>query len=278
MLHAHFPIELQRIGYREKGTEYRYAPHRLENYQWYCVLYGTVDMLIDDENHVLNAEESILIPPGALRSPRSRERAPGYLWAHFGNRRLNLDAITRRVLPTPLELQQDLHALVTEVQQPADGNADDLIGALLVKILVGLQRSAASREPATDIHASLVNATYQKEIVGRVETFMRNNLSRPLTRRDLAAVVSLSPAHLARLFRQATNKTLNQRLTELRIDYSKKLLLESTLSITQISLHVGYRSFSHFSSMFKERVGISPSDYRQSGGRTWRKTFADAGD
>ena len=130
MLQPHFPIELQRIGYREKGTEYRYAPHRLENYQWYCVLYGTVDMLIDDEKHVLNAEESILIPPGALRSPRSRERAPGYLWAHFGNRRLNLEAVTRRVLPTPLELQQDLHALVTEVQQPADGNADDLIGAL----------------------------------------------------------------------------------------------------------------------------------------------------
>ena len=59
--------------------------------------------------------------------------------------RLNLDAITNRVLPTPLELQQDLHALVSEVQQPADGNADDLIGALLVKILVGLQRYAAER-------------------------------------------------------------------------------------------------------------------------------------
>jgi len=33
-------------------------------------------------------------------------------------------------------------------------------------------------------------------------------------------------------------------------------------------------SFSHFSSMFKEHLGISPSEYRQSGGRTWRKNFA----
>lgn len=273
MYHSDLPIRLQRIGYREKGTAYRYAPHRHEIYQWYCVLYGTVDMIIEDEHYQLNAEESILIPPGAVRSPRSRERAPGYLWAHFGNHRLELDSLVNRVLPTPLDLQQDLHSLVTEVQRPADSNADDLIGALLVKILVALRRFSDQQEAAKDPRASLVNATYRREIIKRVETFMRNNLNRALSRQDLARVVSLSPAHLARLFRQATHKTLNQRLTELRIDYSRKLLLESTLSITQISFSVGYRSFSHFSSVFKKRVGISPSDYRQSGGRTWRKTF-----
>jgi len=33
MSHADFPIALQRIGYREQGTEYRYGPHRHEIYQ-----------------------------------------------------------------------------------------------------------------------------------------------------------------------------------------------------------------------------------------------------
>ena len=273
MDHLDLPIALQRIGYREKGTAYHYAPHLHEIHQWYCVLYGTVDMLVADRHFELKAEESILIPPGVLRSPRSRERAPGYLWAHFSNRRLDLESITSRVLPTPIELQPDLHALVSEVQRPIDSNADDLISALLVKILIGLQRHLGQLESVEDPHISLVNATYQQAIVKRVETFMRNNLNHPLSRPQLARFVSLSPPHRARIFRQVTRKTLNQRLTELRINYGKKLLLESTLSITQISLSIGYRSFSHFSSLFKEQVGITPSDYRQSGGRTWRMSF-----
>ncbi|MEW6753293.1 MAG: helix-turn-helix domain-containing protein [Candidatus Latescibacterota bacterium] len=270
------PIELQRIGYREQGTGYHYPEHRLEGYQWYCVLYGGVDMVVEGEHHLLGPEESILIPPGARRSPRSADRAPGYLWAHFANRRLGVGGMANRVVATPLELQPDLHALVSEVQHPGDSNADDLISALLVQILIGLQRQVREqarrdREPHPDV--SPVHASYQRQVVERVETFMRNNLSRPLSRLDLAHVANLSGPHLARLFRRVAHKTPGQRLAELRVDYAKRLLLESTLSITQIGLSVGYRSFSHFSSVFRQHVGIRPSDYRQSGGRTWRKSF-----
>jgi transcriptional regulator GlxA family with amidase domain len=68
-----------------------------------------------------------------------------------------------------------------------------------------------------------------------------------------------------------TGQTLIERLTELRVNYAKELLLQSTLSITEISLQVGYSSFSHFSKVFKTAVDVSPSDYRRSQGRTWRK-------
>jgi AraC-like DNA-binding protein len=273
MPHSDLPITLQRVGYREKGTRYHYAAHQLDMFQWYCVLYGSVDMIIELEHHVLRAEESILIPPGATRSPRSLGSAPGYLWAHFSTTRLDLSSVTGRILPTPMELQQSLRDLVSEIQHPADANADDLIGILLTRILISLRRGVAGHRGDGASRTPSVNATYQHEIVERVESYIRNNLNQPLTRAHLASVVSLSPAHLARVYRQVRQKTLNQALTEIRVDYSKKLLLESTLSITQVSLSVGYRSFSHFSSMFREHVGVTPSDYRQSGGRTWRKSF-----
>jgi AraC-like DNA-binding protein len=272
MANADLPIVLHRIGYREQGTAYHYGPHRHDVHQWYCVLYGTVEMMVDDREFVLAPEESILIPPGAIRSPRSRDRAPGYLWAHFTNQRLTLGAITNCVLATPPELQQDVLDLVSEVQQPADADADDLVGALLVKLLVGLRRSV-TRASASAPALSVVNAVHHRELVRQVDSFMRNNLTRALSRRQVADAVHLSPAHLARVYRQATGRTLVERLTELRIEYGKHLLLESTLSVTQVGLSVGYRSFSHFSSVFKALVGIPPSDYRLSGGRTWRRTL-----
>jgi len=63
--------------------------------------------------------------------------------------------------------------------------------------------------------------------------------------------------------------TIVQRLTALRITSAKSLLLESSLSVGQIAGEVGIVSFSHFARIFKRLVGVSPGDYRRTGGRTW---------
>ena len=48
-----------------------------------------------------------------------------------------------------------------------------------------------------------------------------------------------------------------------RISYSKDLLRYSRLSIKEISLAIGIENTAYFSRLFKRKVGISPSDYRQ---------------
>ncbi|EAA0412248.1 AraC family transcriptional regulator, partial [Listeria monocytogenes] len=48
-----------------------------------------------------------------------------------------------------------------------------------------------------------------------------------------------------------------------RISYSKDLLRYSRLSIKEISLAIGIENTAYFSRLFKKKVGISPSDYRQ---------------
>jgi transcriptional regulator GlxA family with amidase domain len=98
---------------------------------------------------------------------------------------------------------------------------------------------------------------------------MRLNLHRPLRRGEIAAAVHLSEPHLARIFRSATGRSVVQRLTELRVAIAKSLLLESTLSVGQIAGEVGIISFSHFARTFKSQVGVSPGDYRRTGGRSW---------
>ena len=138
-------------------------------------------------------------------------------------------------------------------------------------LLIGLGRVVTQEERANPARASALNILPQQEVVERVEAFMRRNIQQDLSRQELADLVHLSPAHLARIFQQATGRTLISRLLELRMGQAKQLLLNSTLSITEVSLQVGYRSFSHFSRAFKEMVGVSPSDYRRSGGNTWRK-------
>jgi transcriptional regulator GlxA family with amidase domain len=106
-------------------------------------------------------------------------------------------------------------------------------------------------------------------VVVRAEAFLERNLHRSLARREVAASVNLSEPHLARIVRAATGRSVLQRLTELRVLRAKALLLESTLSISQIAGRVGFGSFSHFTKVFRKAVGVAPSDYRRSGGKAW---------
>lgn len=229
-------------------------------------------MFVNGKVFSLNPEESVLIQPGSERSPTCREKAPGYLYVLFENHRLQLAKLVERVLVTPVDLRADLAALVREQHQPGS-NTHELVEALVIRLLIGLGRNLNEGGSAQE-YGSTLNVLHHHEVVERVEAFMERNLSTELTRRDLAAVVHLSPTHLARVFHQATGYTLTDRLVQLRIARAKQLLLESTLPITQISLQIGYASFSHFARIFRQEVGVTPGDYRRSQGKVWRKLAA----
>jgi AraC-like DNA-binding protein len=254
-------ITIRSAAYRERGLDYAVAPHVNNNYQWYVVIKGNVDMAIGDIPHPLDPWDSVLVPPRAVRSPRCRDEAPGYFYVVFENHRLKLDDLAGRVLTPPAELRPELRELAAELRQASCANTEELVEALAVRILIGLQRVLTGDQRPHE-EETATSSAHAHEKVTRVEAFMRRNLDRPLTREDFAEVVHLSPAHLARIFRAVSGKTMLKRLTELRMAAARELLAESTMPVTEIALEVGYSSFSHFSSAFRKHMGLSPSEFR----------------
>ena len=80
--------------------------------------------------------------------------------------------------------------------------------------------------------------------------------------RDLALKVSLSPAHLQRLFKQQTGTQLGAFLAERRLQKAAQLLTISNLSIKEIAHTVGYRHHSSFVRAFQRRFAKVPKQYR----------------
>ena len=265
------PITISQAAYKEAGADYFVKPHAWEEYQWYGVVYGRVEMTVDSERFQLDSGKSVLIPPKAVRSPRCKGKPPGYFYLTFRNRSLDLRGVERRLLVIPAELRPDLHALVAELRHVPGRNTQALIDALAVRLLVGLQRRAAEVTKSDQWASSPLHAGYHEEIVRRVQEFMRRNLHQRLTRRSLAQAAHLSAPHLARIFHAVAGQTLVAHLTALRVAQAKELLLASTMSITEIAMEVGYDSFSHFSRVFREAAGVAPSDYRRSGGHIYRE-------
>lgn len=98
----------------------------------------------------------------------------------------------------------------------------------------------------------------------RIKEFIGKNYSNEmLSVKDIGSYVSLSTSYLCTFFKNETGQTLNQYLTEFRMEKAKQLLANPRHRITEISSMVGYSDGNYFSKSFKKYAGLSPSEYRE---------------
>jgi AraC family transcriptional regulator len=93
--------------------------------------------------------------------------------------------------------------------------------------------------------------------------FMRASLSLPVTLADIAASAGLSPHHFLRIFGSATGVPPFRFLTRTRIDAGRRQLQEGDLSVTEIASLCGFSSASQFSTTFRRKTGMAPSQFRR---------------
>jgi len=102
-----------------------------------------------------------------------------------------------------------------------------------------------------------------REAVERVIFKMRKQLDEPFSLDEMAKIACLSPFHFDRVFHEMTGIPAVQFLYALRIEAAKRLLLTTSLSVTDVCYEVGYNSLGTFTSRFTQLVGVSPRNFRQ---------------
>jgi AraC family transcriptional regulator len=97
----------------------------------------------------------------------------------------------------------------------------------------------------------------------RVQLFVEANLGRAIHLHDLAARAALSPYHFARAFKTSAGMTPRTYVERRRIEQAKRLLTESTQSLAQVAMEVGFGTQSRLTSTFKRKTGFTPGEYRR---------------
>ena len=104
----------------------------------------------------------------------------------------------------------------------------------------------------------------ENKIIYLIKTYIANHYSNAnLSVKDISDYAHLSVSYLCTFFKSETGTTLNQYITEYRMDKAKQLLMDPRNKITEISDKVGYNDGNYFGKSFKKIVGLSPSDYRE---------------
>jgi two-component system response regulator YesN len=102
-----------------------------------------------------------------------------------------------------------------------------------------------------------------RTVVEKVKLYIAENAHQNLSRESIASYVYLNPDYLSRLFKKSTGLALSEYLLEVRLKEAKKLLIGTSLTVSEIASSIGYTDFSHFSKMFRRMVRMNPLDYRK---------------
>lgn len=95
------------------------------------------------------------------------------------------------------------------------------------------------------------------------EIIERNYGNHNLSIQFICDKLYLSHSYLCVLFKKETGKTVNQYITEYRIEKAKELLEDSTVKLYYVASEVGYTDQNYFTKIFKKVTNMTPSEYRE---------------
>lgn len=108
------------------------------------------------------------------------------------------------------------------------------------------------------------------DVIYRAINYVKQNYMNKITLEEVASHVYLSPSYFSKIFKEEMKYNFNTYLNHIRIEMSKKLLMDDSIDLVDVSNLVGYEDQSYFSKVFKKMTGVSPGKYRESRGQVKR--------
>jgi AraC-like DNA-binding protein len=147
-------------------------------------------------------------------------------------------------------------ALERELLERRDGYREAVL-AHLTLLLVEVARLA--RDVVGEFR--LNDEPLLAEVFGHIEERYRE----PISLKDVARAVSLSPGHLTTVVRRKTGRTVMEWIGERRMAEARRLLVETDLSVEEVGRQTGYNDPTHFVRTFRRAHGVTPLGWRRTG-------------
>lgn len=103
-----------------------------------------------------------------------------------------------------------------------------------------------------------------QQLITCIEQYVQQNMSRgPINLEEMADAMGMSMKPFFQKVREVTGKTPAEVVRDLRLKHACVLLQRTNINMSELANNIGFATAEHFMNMFKDRFGISPSEYRQ---------------
>ena len=105
----------------------------------------------------------------------------------------------------------------------------------------------------------------RKSLTADIRSYVQENLSRKIVLEEISRHVSYSTSSIKRIFKEEMGCSIMQYVCDCRIHLAKKLL-NGKMTVSEVAESVGFDTVNYFSTVFRSKTGVSPSEYREEDG------------
>ena len=245
---------------KERGFLFSGESHPLPELTY--VDQGTLHSVADGLDLVLEQGDMALYGPGQWHMQYADvEVAPRFVTISFDVEGGDLSGLLNRKFQMPQKAVTLLQQMLRE-QERMDTYSDDMIISLLNQLLLILLRE--SDAPSGDKLKASNSVHSENEIIRQAQQYISAHIREKLSVPLVARMVDISPSYLTALFHKNLQISPGEYIRRIKLQESKQMIREDNLNFTEIAAALQYSTVHHFSRQFKEKFGITPSEYAKS--------------
>lgn len=276
------------IHYFEYAKNFSFAGEQHNFWEFIFVDKGKVSITAGDREILLQKDEIAFHQPMEFHAVHARSYTPNLIVLSFRCLSPAMDFFRGKILSVNEEERAFLASIVSRARKCLSCRMDDpyltkltfqpdadpemlqmmvleLTTFLLHLMLRSKNEASISRMIDTNMHISKTTTlNSQKQLFDRLELYLRNHLSDALKISQICKDNLISRSLLCSIYKRETGHGVIEHYNQLKIEQAKTLIRSTDLSITQISVRLGYSTVQFFSRQFRNLTGMSPSEYATS--------------
>lgn len=249
-----------------------------ESHDFWEMVYADRNSVIctrDGEDIVLNEGEAIFHKPYEHHIHKTRDDGASIFIISFVSKSPSIDFFSGKVVKLEKDLLKFIYMIIEESRNTFDPstymtNSMTLLphpalgGLQMIKNITEAMLISVMREGEVDEAepSFIVKEDYDEYIAGEVIDYLQKNVYGKVTIEDICHKLNYTRSYLFRQFKSVTGKSIMSYFTQLKIKEAKRLLIETDISIAEISEKLSFDTPNYFGKTFKRVAGYTPLKYR----------------
>ena len=248
--------------YHEKEQGFLFAGESHPMMELTYVDQGSLHSVADGLDLLLKQGELVIYGPDQWHMQYADiGMAPRYITITFDAQGLDWQSLANRKFAAPQKVVSLMQQMLREQERMDEYSADVMLSQLTL-LLVQLMRQANSPAEAKLQTSNAIHS--ENEIIRRAQMYVSAHIRGKMTVPSLARQVDVSPSYLTALFHKNLQISPGEYIRRIKLQESKQMIRENNLNFTEIAAALQYSTVHHFSRQFKEKFGITPTEYAKS--------------
>lgn len=255
-------MKLRNVASAKYGGDWHSIPHAHSYTELFYIIGGDGQFLIDDERFPVRAHQMVIVNPNIMHTELSYEAHPlEYIVLGIEGLEVSIPGANEGryciyTFPAANKVLNCMQGILREMQDR------ELEHQMVCQAYMDILVVQLMRNTSTSMTQVSDNSPTNRQCAS-ARHYIEHHYKEKLTLDELAEIVNVNKYYLAHAFKEEYGISPINYMIACRIKAGKRLLVETDLSLSQISGILGFSSASYFSQSFRKAENISPLEYRK---------------